>query len=46
MSERIGARVGEALVRGRTKPTAAKPEIVLGEMDGPVGNTFSLLLGG
>ena len=46
MSERIGVRVGEALVRGRTKPTAAEPEIVLGEMDGPVGNAFCQLLGG
>jgi 5,6,7,8-tetrahydromethanopterin hydro-lyase len=45
MSERIGIRVGEALVRGRTKPTAAEPELVIGEMDGPVGQAFATLLG-
>ena len=45
MSERIGIRVGEALVRGTTKPTAAEPEIVIGELDGPVGQAFANLLG-
>ena len=45
MSERIGIRVGEALVRGTTKPTAAEPEIVIGELDGPVGQAFASLLG-
>jgi formaldehyde-activating enzyme len=45
MSERIGIRVGEALVRGRTKPTAAEPEIVVGELDGPVGQAFATLIG-
>ena len=45
MSERIGIRVGEALVRGTTKPTAAEPELVIGEMDGPVGQAFATLLG-
>ena len=45
MSERIGIRVGEALVRGSTKPTAAEPELVIGEMDGPVGQAFATLLG-
>ncbi len=45
MSERIGIRVGEALLRGSTKPTAAEPELVIGEMDGPVGQAFATLLG-
>ena len=45
MSDRIGLRVGEALVRGRTKPTASEPEIVIGELDGPVGQAFATLLG-
>ena len=40
MSERIGIRVGEALIRGTTKPTAAEPELVIGEMDGPVGRSI------
>ena len=45
MSERIGIRVGEALVRGKTKPTAAEPELVIGELDGPVGQAFATLIG-
>jgi 5,6,7,8-tetrahydromethanopterin hydro-lyase len=45
MSERIVLRTGEALVRGRTKPTAAEPEIVIGELDGPLGNAFANLIG-
>ncbi len=45
MSDRIGMRIGEALVRGETKPTAAEPEIVIGELDGPVGQAFATLLG-
>ena len=45
MSDRIGIRIGESLVRGSTKPTAAEPEIVIGELDGPVGQAFATLLG-
>ena len=45
MSERIGMRVGEALVAGGSPRTAAEPEIVIGELDGPVGNAFATLLG-
>ncbi len=45
VSDRIVFRTGEALVRGRTKPTAAEPEIVIGELDGPVGQSFATLLG-
>jgi 5,6,7,8-tetrahydromethanopterin hydro-lyase len=46
MAERFGVRTGEALVRGRTKPTAAEPEIMIGELDGPVGTAMAQLLGG
>ena len=45
MSERIVMRVGEALVAGGPPGTAAEPEIVIGELDGPVGNAFATLLG-
>ena len=45
MSERIVMRVGEALVAGGPPGTAAEPEVVIGEMDGPVGNAFANLLG-
>ena len=45
MSERIVMRVGEALVSGGPPGTAAEPEIVIGELDGPVGNAFATLLG-
>lgn len=45
MSERIVMRVGEALVAGGPPGTAAEPEIVIGELDGPVGNAFATLIG-
>ena len=45
MSEGFGVRVGEALVRGTTKPTAAEPEIIIGELNGPVGQSFANLMG-
>lgn len=45
MSERIVMRTGEALVRGETAPTAAEPEIVIGELDGPVGQAIATLIG-
>ena len=45
MSERIGLRVGEALVAGGPPGTAAEPEVVIGEMDGPVGTAFATLMG-
>ncbi|MCG8324835.1 MAG: formaldehyde-activating enzyme [Thiotrichales bacterium] len=41
MSERIVMRVGEALVAGGPPGTAAEPEVVLGEMDGPFGTAFA-----
>lgn len=45
MSERIVMRVGEALVAGGPAGTAAEPEVVIGEMDGPMGTAFASLLG-
>lgn len=45
MSDRIGMRVGEALVAGGPPGTAAEPEVVIGELDGPVGTAFATLLG-
>ena len=45
MSERIVMRVGESLVAGGPAGTAAEPEIIIGELDGPVGTAFATLLG-
>jgi formaldehyde-activating enzyme len=45
MSDRIILRVGEALVAGGPPGTAAEPEVVIGEMDGPVGTAFASLMG-
>ncbi|HEY5703303.1 MAG TPA: formaldehyde-activating enzyme [Gammaproteobacteria bacterium] len=45
MSKRIVMRVGEALVAGGPPGTAAEPEIIIGELDGPVGTAFATLLG-
>jgi 5,6,7,8-tetrahydromethanopterin hydro-lyase len=45
MGERIGIRVGEALVAGGPPGTAAEPEVAIGEMDGPFGTAFATLLG-
>jgi formaldehyde-activating enzyme len=45
MSERIIMRTGEALVAGGPPGTAAEPEVVIGELDGPVGTAFATLLG-
>ena len=45
MSERIVMRVGEALVAGGPPGTAAEPEVIIGELDGPVGTAFATLLG-
>ena len=40
-------RVGEALVRGeRHRLSAAEPEIMIGDLNGPVGVAFATLLGG
>lgn len=45
MSERIIMRTGEALVAGGPAGTAAEPEVVIGELDGPFGTAFANLLG-
>ena len=45
MSERIIMRTGEALVAGGPPGTAAEPEIVIGELDGPVGTAIATLTG-
>jgi 5,6,7,8-tetrahydromethanopterin hydro-lyase len=46
MSDRILLRTGEALVEGEPGWSAAEPEIVIGELDGPVGHALAQLLGG
>ena len=45
MSERIVLRTGEALVAGGPPGTAAEPEIIIGELDGPVGTALATLTG-
>ena len=45
MSERIVMRTGEALVEGDAEYLCAEPEIVIGELDGPVGQALATLLG-
>ena len=46
MSERIVMRTGEALVAGGPPGTAAEPEVIIGELDGPVGTALASLTGG
>jgi formaldehyde-activating enzyme len=45
MSNRIVLRTGEALAAGGPPGTAAEPEIVIGELDGPVGTALATLVG-
>lgn len=45
MSERIIMRTGEALVAGGPPFTAAEPEVIIGELDGPFGTAFANLMG-
>ncbi|MGI9229400.1 MAG: formaldehyde-activating enzyme [Gammaproteobacteria bacterium] len=45
MSDRIIMRVGECLIAGGPAGTAAEPEVVIGELDGPVGSAFANLIG-
>ncbi len=45
MSDRMVMRVGEALVAGGPPGTAAEPEVIIGELDGPFGTAFATLLG-
>jgi 5,6,7,8-tetrahydromethanopterin hydro-lyase len=44
-SKRIILRTGEALVEGEPAWSAAEPEVVIGELDGPVGYAIATLLG-
>src|SRR5262245_311900 len=46
MSGRIILRTGEALVEGDAEYLAAEPEVVIGALDGPVGQALANLLGG
>src|SRR5580704_18371781 len=45
MAERIVLRTGEALVEGAEDYLCAEPEIVIGELDGPVGQALANLIG-
>ena len=45
MSERIVMRTGEALVEGDLDYLCAEPEVVIGELDGPVGQALAILIG-
>jgi 5,6,7,8-tetrahydromethanopterin hydro-lyase len=45
MSERIVLRTGEALVEAEPAWSAAEPEVIIGELDGPVGQALATLLG-
>ncbi len=45
MNQRIVLRTGEALVEGDASYLCAEPEIVIGELDGPVGQALATLLG-
>lgn len=45
MSDRIVMRTGEALVEGSLDYLCAEPEVVIGELDGPVGQAFANLIG-
>jgi formaldehyde-activating enzyme len=44
--ERIVLRTGEALVEADPAWSAAEPEVVIGELDGPVGFAIAGLIGG
>ncbi len=46
MSERIVMRTGEALVEADQAWSAAEPEVIIGELDGPVGQALAQLIGG
>lgn len=44
-NERIVLRTGEALVEAEPAWSAAEPEVVIGELDGPVGYAIANLMG-
>src|SRR5262245_15157987 len=43
--QRVVLRTGEALVEAAPADSAAEPEVVIGELDGPVGYAIANLLG-
>jgi 5,6,7,8-tetrahydromethanopterin hydro-lyase len=43
--DRIVLRTGEALVEGEPAYSASEPEVVIGELDGPVGYAIANLIG-
>jgi 5,6,7,8-tetrahydromethanopterin hydro-lyase len=45
MNERVVFRTGEALVEGSEDYLCAEPEVVIGELDGPVGHALANLIG-
>jgi 5,6,7,8-tetrahydromethanopterin hydro-lyase len=45
MAGKIGMRTGEALVEGDKDYLCVEPEVVIGELDGPVGQALATLLG-
>jgi 5,6,7,8-tetrahydromethanopterin hydro-lyase len=45
MTKRIIMRTGEALVASGPPGTAAEPEVIIGELDGPVGTAIATLTG-
>jgi formaldehyde-activating enzyme len=45
MSNRIILRTGEALIEGSEEYLCAEPEVVIGELDGPVGHALANLIG-
>jgi 5,6,7,8-tetrahydromethanopterin hydro-lyase len=45
VSERIVMRTGECLIAGGPPFTAAEPEVVIGDLDGPVGTAIATLTG-
>lgn len=44
-AQRIVLRTGEALVEGGPDALCAEPEVVIGELDGPVGSAIANLMG-
>ncbi len=44
-SQRIVLRTGEALVEGDKDYLCAQPEVVIGELDGPIGHALAELIG-
>lgn len=45
LAGRIVLRTGEALVEAEQPWSAAEPEVVIGELDGPVGYSIASLMG-